>query len=122
MSIATKAEIGGFLYTFKFFAQDFNQFHFVERGKNMQSLAELGITIPQAINTILKLTYKNYSEGPKKDDLFPDGNIWIFGSDIDSEEIYIKLSDKLSNNIAKCVSFHKSKYKISYPYRKEVIS
>lgn len=119
MAVARKPEIKGFLYTFKFFAQDFNQFHFVEREKNMQSLAELGITIPQAINTLLKLTYKNYSGGPEKDDHFTESNVWFFGCKIDGEEIYIKLSDNFKHNKAKCISFHKSKYKITYPYDEE---
>ncbi len=120
MSIATKPQIEGFLYSFKFLAQNFTQFHFVERGENMQSLAELGITIPQAINTIIKLTPQNYSVGPEKDDYFPKNNIWIFGSDIDDEEIYIKLSDNFKHNIAKCISFHKSTGRINYPYKNKV--
>lgn len=61
--------------------------------------------------TIL-LSYDNIIVNRKK------GNIWEFGVEIDNEEVYIKLSDDLSHNIAKCISFHKTEFKISYPYKK----
>lgn len=120
MAIASQAEISAFLYKFKFFAQVPGCFVFVERDKNMQSLAELGITIPQAKNTILQLAYTNYSSGPEDDRDYPGRKVWVFGDHIDAEEVYIKLSNDLSSNIAKCISFHKADCEIIYPYRREV--
>jgi len=58
------------------------------------------------------------SKGPEKDRDRKRGNIWEFGAEIDNEEVYIKLSDDFSRNIAKCISFHKAEFKISYPYKK----
>ena len=75
MDVAKQSDISDFLYKFKFFAQDLKYFSFIKRGKNMQSLADLGITIPQAINIILRC------------------------------------------NVAKCISFHKADFAISYPYK-----
>ena len=117
MSIATQSEINQFLFKFKFFAQNFECFSFIERDKNLQSLAELGITSCQAINIILQLTYKNYSDGPEPDVNYPGHNVWKFGYNLDAEEIYIKLSDDFGSNIAKCISFHKADFIISYPYK-----
>ena len=80
-------------------------------------MAEMGIKSPQIQSIILELTQKNYCEGPKSDSKYPNHNVWIFGYDFDEIEIYVKLSDNFSHNIAKCISFHKSKYPLSYPYK-----
>lgn len=117
MSVATQSEIKDFLFKFKFFAQNFECFSVIERDKYLQSLAELGISSSQARNVILQLTYKNYSSGPEPDLDYPGHNVWKFGYNLDGEEIYIKLSDDFSRNIAKCISFHKADFVISYPYK-----
>ena len=119
MSIATQSEIKNFLFKFKFFAQNLECFSVIERDKNLQSLAELGIFSYQAVNIILKLTYKNYSSGPEPDVDYPKHNVWKFGYNLDGEQIYIKLTDDFSCNIAKCISFHKADFVISYPYKME---
>ena len=117
MCIASQSDINNFLFQFKFFAQITGQFTFLERYKNMQALAQLGISIEQALNVILGLTYKNYIRGPVTDSDYPDRNIWEFGCVLDGKEIYIKLSDNLSHNFAKCISFHEADFSISYPYQ-----
>ena len=117
MGVVKQSDISDFLYKFKFFAQVPGCFSFIERDKNMQSLADLGITIPQTINIILRLTYKNCSGGPEIDSDYPDHNVWEFGYNLDGEELYIKLSDNSSCNVAKCISFHKADFAISYPYK-----
>lgn len=117
MHIARKEDIGNFFYKFKFFAQNPECFTFIERDKNMKSLAELGIKTPQAKNTILQLTYKDYCSGPEKDHEYPDCSIWTFGYEINDKEVYIKLSDDFSHNIAKCISFHIAELPISYPHK-----
>ncbi len=83
----------------------------------MHSLAELGITPYQTQNIIMQLTQRNYSSGPTEDRSYPNHNIWIFGYNLDGEEIYIKLSDNFDCNFAKCISFHKAGSPVSYPYK-----
>lgn len=117
MVIASETEINDFLFKFKFFAQIIGQFSFVSRHKNLQSLADLGITQTEALNTILQLTYRNYSSGPEPDRDFDNRKVWKFGYLLVGDEIYIKLADDLSHNIAKCISFHKADFTITYPYR-----
>jgi len=116
MKVATPKEITDFLKNFKKTAQ--NKFELIPRKLNLDFISHLGITIRQAKNMIMQLTYENYYNGPEKDRDRQKGNIWEFGADIDNEGVYIKLSDDLSSNIAKCLSFHKPEFKITYPYRK----
>ena len=116
MSIPTASEIIAFLRKFKRLAQ--NNFTFVHRKKNLDSISRLGIKIRQAKTVIMQLTYENYHKGPEKDRDRKKGNIWEFGTEIDSEEVYIKLSDDFSHNIAKCISFHKAEFEMSFPYKK----
>lgn len=85
----------------------------------MRDLAELGLTVPQALNTVLQLTSSHYSSGPENDRGYPGKKVWIFGDDIDGEEMYIKLSNDFKCNIAKCISFHKSEHRLTYPYKNE---
>jgi len=87
--------------------------------KNMESLAELGISIGQALIVINDLTYKNFSSGPEADRDYSNRNVWKFGYSLDGQEIYIKLADNLSHNVAKCISFHKARFPINYPYSEE---
>ncbi len=117
MSAASQQEISDFLFKFKFFAQIPGSFSFIETPKNMRDLTELGLTTTHALNTILQLTDINYSSGPEDDRDYPGKKVWKFGDDINSEEIYIKLSNDLSHNIAKCISFHKSEHRLIYPYK-----
>ena len=66
----------------------------------------------------MNLTYENYHRGPEKDRDRKKNSVWIFGAEVDNEEIYIKLSDDFNCDIAKCISFHKAESKINYPYKK----
>ena len=116
MGKPTTAEIVAFLRNFKRLAQ--SNFIFIQRKKNLDSISQLGIKISQVKSIIMQLTYENYHKGPERDKDRKKGNIWEFGVIIDHEEVYVKLSDDFSHNIAKCISFHKAEFKISYPYKK----
>lgn len=117
MSLASVEEVNDFLFRFKFFAQNFSCFHFVEREKNLQSILDLNLTVPQVQGVILQLTYRNYCSGPEADEGCHGHTIWTFGYHFDGTDIYIKLSGNLSHNIAKCISFHRPDYTLSYPYK-----
>lgn len=116
MGISTTAEVIVFLKDFKKIAQC--NFIFIKRKKNLDSISQLGVQIKQAKAIIMELTYENYNKGPEQDRDIKSGNIWEFGAKIDNQEVYIKLSDDFSYNIAKCISFHKAEFKIDYPYKK----
>lgn len=116
MNPAQPKKIVEFLKLYKEIAQ--KKFTFISRKKNLDSITDLGITITQAKTIIMQLTYENYYKGPEEDKDRKGINIWEFGVKVDGEEIYIKLSEDLSWGTAKCISFHKAEYKISYPYGK----
>lgn len=119
MATATKAEIVGFLYQFKFFSDLPNGFNFVERKKNMDCIAELGISIGQVKKVIKDLTDKNYVSGPEPDKDYQSKKVWKFGYSLDEQELYIKLADDLGHSVAKCISFHKALFPLTYPYQLE---
>lgn len=106
-----------FLSQFKEFAQ--RKFSFAERDKSRNTIARLGITIKQAKNEILGLTYENYYRGPIPDtNPKKGGEYWEFGKLICGQEIFIKLKTVSEYNAAICFSFHISERKIEYPFKR----
>lgn len=116
MPLPKISEISAFLFQFKFFAQAAPGFSPIDRQKNIDSITDMGITVPQFKSIILKLTPKNYVSGPEKDVKYPEHDIWRFGYDFGGEELYIKLSGNFSHGVAKCISFHKAEFPMRYPY------
>lgn len=91
------------------------------RDSYVTSLAKAGILSDQVKDYILKLTYKNYFNGPEddKDLRFTSGECLFFGCVINGYEFYIKL--KLIKNeddeTCICISFHIADKPIKYPYK-----
>jgi len=78
-----------FLNLFKEFAQ--SNFYFVDRKKSLDCLTHLGITVPQAKNEIMSLTYEDYHRGPLPDEGNTGGELWEFGKKIGGKELFIRL-------------------------------
>ena len=110
-----KKQIADFLKRFKSFAQ--TQWTLVERKKNMDSIAEMGITIPQVKATLLGLKVTDYCSGPEEDRDRKGIHVWVFGAKINNDEIYIKLSDDFRGDQAKCLSFHKAEFPLKKPFK-----
>lgn len=87
---------------------------FVPRKKNLDGLAELGITIHQAKMEILALTYRHYERGPIGD-RDAEGDLWEFIKEFEATPIYIKL--KIDDRGCVCISFHLAIGPTSLPYR-----
>ena len=104
-----------FLMLFKEFAQ--NDFKFIEREKSLDSIARLGITLKQAKQEIMGLTYEHYCRGPVPDTGRKGGELWEFGKTIEGKEIFIRLKVVLQHKIAKCQSFHIAERPLQYPYK-----
>lgn len=88
--------------------------------KNINAMKNLGITARIRDELILSLAIENYSSGPRTDQYKP-GVYWVFGKELDSIEIYIKLkivTDNNGNETAVCMSFHPSEYSMKYPFRR----
>ena len=89
------------------------KYDFVPRRKNMQALAQHGLTITDAKNEILGLVVGDYYKGPKQD-LDPNrpGDIWEFKKNVDGIQFYVKLKIVQENggDILKCIGFHEDDY------------
>ena len=88
------------------------------RDKNLATLAELELPRNKRTEIIKTLTVQDYSEGPIKDALNLFGDMWVFGKDVKNQEIYIKISLGIPNKDVICISFHKSEFPMTYPYKK----
>ena len=116
-----RRQILNFLKDFKELMGQGQGYYFVkEHHKNVQTLRDLGITARIRDEIILSVAMEDYSSGPNPDEYHP-GYYWIFGKNIDSIEIYIKLKIVTFNNgndRAVCYSFHLSEHPLNYPFRR----
>lgn len=89
------------------------KYDFVPRRKNMQALAQHGLTITDAKNEILGFVVGDYYKGPKQDhDPNRPGDIWEFKKNIDGIQFYIKVKIVQENgeDILKCIGFHEDDF------------
>ena len=89
------------------------KYDFVPRRKNMQALAQHGLTITDAKNEILGLVVGDYYKGPKRDfDPNRPGDIWEFKKNIDGMQFYVKVKIVRENgeDILKCLAFHEDDF------------
>ena len=80
----------------------------INRKKNLDTLAQLGILWSDAITEIYKLTSADYNSGPEIDRDRPSSdNFWIFKKHIYGDAIYIKIKvEYQENGDVRIVSFH----------------
>lgn len=109
---ADKSEIALFLEKVKRLLSA-GKYDFVPRRKNMQALAQHGLTIADAKAEIFGLVVGDYYKGPKRD-LNPDkhGDIWEFKKEIDGKQFYVKVKIVQENGeyILKCLGFHEDDF------------
>ncbi|MBR2527300.1 MAG: type II toxin-antitoxin system MqsR family toxin [Blautia sp.] len=89
------------------------KYDFVPRRKNMQALAQHGLTITDAKNEILGLVVGDYYKGPKRDyDPNRPGDIWEFKKNIDGMQFYVKVKIVQENgeDVLKCIGFHEDDF------------
>jgi hypothetical protein len=117
MGKASREAIGRFLEEFKEIAAA-RGIYVLERLKNRQSLAYLGLTKANRTDEILGLSVADYWRGPKPDRDKP-GEVWEFAKMVKGMEVYIKLkvAHAEEEKIAKCLSFHVAERPVSCPYR-----
>ncbi len=65
------------------------------------------------------LEAKDYVEGPIVDTLNHNGEMWVFGRDVKESEVYIKISMGMPGRSTICISFHRARYEMNYPFREE---
>lgn len=115
----TKQEVEVFLNDFKVKMRVFQILFRDERMKNTQSLLLLEMTPDARKKVIESLTFEDYSEGPLTDTLYGIASTWVFGKNVKKgTEIYIKISMGRPDDRVICISFHKSTYPMTYPFKK----
>ena len=89
-------------------AIDEGKFQPIPRGKNMNTLAQLGITWNDVKEEIYGLSASDYFQGPEVDRDFPSADLfWMFKKSIAGQIIYIKFKVLyLEDGSVKLVSFH----------------
>ena len=117
--IATIAEIEQFLQGFKQKVEIFDIIFWDERGKNTDALAALDIIPNQRMEIIKTITVTDYSEGPITNLLNQLGDLWVFGKEVNGQEVYIKICYGLPNKQTICISFHIAEHPMKYLYKKE---
>ena len=115
LSQLSQIPLAVFLKEFKHLVQT-EGLNMVNRLENQQFLADLGLTKENRKDLILSLTIQDYCSGPEADKDQP-GEIWVFGKEVGSQEVYIKLkiAEIGSMKIAKCISFHAARHPLNYP-------
>jgi len=115
-----QAEIKDFLLEFKKIIVSGRGLDIVNRHENLEALVKLGLTKKNLKEELMTLSVENYCEGPEPDrDRL--GDIWVFGKQVGTEEVYIKLkiAQVGKEKIAKCISFHTANFPMCYPFRVE---
>lgn len=112
---ATRAEVNDFLKRFKAKVDEQRALPLIPRRVNLSALAMLGIARSEVKTVVLGLTDAEYAEGPMQDQDGTPGEVWVFGIEYGSTDLYIKL--KLDASSAVCLSFHPPGRVMRLPYR-----
>lgn len=109
---ASKSDIAAYLNRVKRLLS-VGKYDFVPRRKNMQALAQHGLSIIDAKKEILSLVVDDYYKGPKQDfDINCPGDIWEFKKNVDGIPFYVKVKIVQENgeDILKCIGFHEDDF------------
>ena len=89
-------------------AIDDGKFQPISRKKNLNTLAQLGITWDDVKDEIYELTAGDYFQGPETDRDYPGTDpFWMFKKSVSGKIIYIKFKVLyLNDGSVKLVSFH----------------
>ncbi|HHW18672.1 MAG TPA: type II toxin-antitoxin system MqsR family toxin [Firmicutes bacterium] len=115
---ADREQVKEFLLRLKMTLSQEGKLAFVEREKNVQSLAMLGMLPSEVPSVLRELSVSDYSEGPLDDDRGRPIQWWVFGPNYCGIVLYIKVAVYSGRCI--CMSFHEAEYNLTCPFRREV--
>ena len=115
--MVTKEEVEKYLSDLKAKIRVYDIYFLDDRGKNQQALADLEITPDDRKRVVSSLTAEDYSEGPLKEKMMGILPLWVFGKNVKTKEVYIKISMGRINEKAICISFHIAEHPMRYPYK-----
>ena len=94
------------------------ELRFVERDKNIASMAEIGILQRDVPGILRTVQASDYCEGPLDDDKGQNKSWWVFGPEHEGETLYVKVCLVRKNGSqVECLSFHKAERPLIYPFR-----
>lgn len=115
--MATKQEVESFLREFKAKMQIWDVLFRSDRDSNIQALADLDIRPIDRKKVLEKLKTTDYTEGPLEEKLHGGNNMWVFGKNFNKLEVYIKITMGIANRQVICISFHRAKFKMKFPFK-----
>lgn len=115
--MTSRIDVESFLKDFKSKMKIFDILFRDDRGKNAQTLLNLEITPNDRKKILEKLEATDYSEDPTEDKIYGSSDMWVFGKEISTYEVYIKITIGNPNCNVICISFHIAEFKMEYPLR-----
>lgn len=113
-----KEVVEHFLTDFKTKLKIYSIYYRDDRGKNLQTLADLEITRAKRTEYLSKLRTDDYCSGPNKDSLNPSmPDYWEFGIKVKKKDVYIKISLGKHDDSVICISFHLAEHKLKYHFK-----
>lgn len=86
--------------------------------ENTQTLLDLELSVVQVKEILKQLVVEDYSAGPLEEKLYGNADMWVFGKEVKSVEIYIKITMGMPSAQVLCISFHMAEYPMTNPYKK----
>ena len=108
-------EVKHFLLTLKFAVANC-RWSLVDRDKNLNDIACLGMTLAEVSEVLQSLTVNDYCEGPMADDKGRQKQWWVFGPVYAGIALYVKVCVN-RHGWVECLSFHRAEYPMNYPFR-----
>ena len=90
-----------------------------DRGKNAQALLDLELRPVDRKKILLQLQVEDYCEGPVEDQLNKGSQMWIFGREVKTKDVYIKITLGAPSSSVICISFHVAEYRLEYPFKNQ---
>lgn len=115
--MASINEIEGFLRDFKIKLGFWGLLIRSDRDKNFETMKALEFSINDVKNELGELELVNFSDGPIKDKLYGNADMWVFGKFIQGKEVYIKITLGHPSAQVLCISFHFAEHLLNYPYK-----
>jgi hypothetical protein len=115
--MANANEVQAFLHDFKYKMDFWGIVFRDDRPKNLQALLSLDITTAKRREMIRSLVVADYCDGTIEDKLNQLSEMWVFGKNVKSKEIYIKITLGLESRPVICISFHEAERKMKFPFK-----
>lgn len=114
------SEVDDFLYTFKQLKQKHGLI-ILDREKNLQALLDMELGAKKREAIIMGLKPKDYSRGPRPDEVHKGFEFWEFGKKVEVYGnqflVYIKLSVRFEHMPVVCMSFHPAERDMIFPHQ-----